>query len=110
MNNLKNTESNNSIEEKLNNQNTTLEDLLQEDNIINELRNQNEKLINFFTKEKIKKLIDYIIKEPKENDILKGHKFPFIASEILNSDEDKILDYFIMNKSEEEFNLKNFIE
>ena len=106
MNNLKNTESNNSIEEKLNNQNTTLEDLLQEDNIINELRNQNEKLINFFTKEKIKKLIDYIIKEPKENDILKGHKFPFIASEILNSDEDKILDYFIMNKSEEEFNLK----
>ena len=104
---LNNIESNlKTIEKKLNNQNTTLEDLLQEENIISEFRNQNEKLINFFSKDKVKKLVDYIIKEPKEDDLLKGHKFPFIASEILNSDEDKIVNYFILNKSEEEFNLK----
>ena len=106
-NKLNNIESNlKTIEKKLNNQNTTLEDLLLEDNIISEFRNQNKKLINFFSKDKVKQLVDYIIKEPKEDDLIKGHKFPFIASEILNSDEDKIVNYFILNKAEEEFNLK----
>ena len=53
-NKINNKEENiNYIEKKLNSPNTTLEDLLEEDDIITEIRNQNEKLINFFTKEKI---------------------------------------------------------
>ena len=90
----------NSIEKKLNSPNTTLEDLLEEDDIITEIRNQNEKLIDFFDENKIKNLVNYIIKEPKEDNELIGYKFPFIASEILNSDDDRILSYFINTKSE----------
>ena len=100
-NEIKNIESNiNSIEKKLNSPNTTLEDLLEEEDIITEIRNQNQKLIDFFDENKIKNLVNYIIKEPKEDNELIGYKFPFIASEILNSDDDRILSYFINTKSE----------
>lgn len=47
-----------------------------------------------FDQEKVKLLLDYIIKFPKEDDYKIGYKFPFIASEILNCDIDKILNYF----------------
>ena len=102
-NEIENTESNiNSIEKKLNSPDTTLEDLLIEDDLLSEIRNQNQKLIEFFDKDKIKSLVNYIIKEPKEDNDLIGHKFPFVASEILNSEEDKILYYFFNTKSEQE--------
>ena len=101
-NKIKNTESNiNSIEKKLNSPDTTLEDLLIEDDLLSEIRNQNQKLIEFFDKDKIKSLVNYIIKEPKEDNELIGHKFPFVASEILNSEEDKFLFYFLNTKSEQ---------
>ncbi len=104
-NEIKNIESNiNSIEKKLNSPNTTLEDLLIEDDLLSEIRNQNQKLIEFFDKDKIKCLINYIIKEPKEDNDLIGHKFPFVASEILNCEEEKILYYFLNTKSEIENN------
>ena len=100
-NKINNKEENiNSIEKKLNSPNTTLEDLLEEEDIITEIRNQNQKLIDFFDENKIKNLVNYIIKEPKEDNELIGYKFPFIASEILNSDDDRILSYFINTKSE----------
>ena len=38
----------------------SLDDLLQLEGIIDELQNKNKKLINFFTKEKIKEMLDYI--------------------------------------------------
>ena len=49
---------------------------------------------------KKKNWVNYIIKETKEDNELIGYKFPFIASEILNSDDDRILSYFINTKSE----------
>ena len=42
------------VEKKLDNPNSTLEDLLIEEEVIQELKNQNSKLIKFFTKEKNK--------------------------------------------------------
>ena len=63
------------VEKKLDDPNSTLEDLLVEEEIIQELKNQNPKLLKFFSKDKIKSLINYIIIEPKEDDQLKGHKF-----------------------------------
>jgi hypothetical protein len=88
------------VEKKLDDPNSTLEDLLVEEEIIQELKNQNPKLLKFFSKDKIKSLINYIIIEPKEDDQLKGHKFPFIASELLNCDEPSISDLFLMTNSE----------
>ena len=42
------------VEKKLDNPDTTLEDLLVEDELIQELKNQNPKLLKFFTKDRIK--------------------------------------------------------
>jgi hypothetical protein len=78
----------------------SLEDLLTEEGIIEELQNKNEKLISFFNKEKIKQMLDYIIKEPKEEDQNKGHKFPFICSKLFNVEETKIMKYFFNTNKE----------
>ena len=78
----------------------SLEDLLILEGITDEFQNKNKKLINFFTKEKIKQMLDYIIKEPKEDDYNKGHKFPFVCSKLFNIEEKKIMNYFHMTNKE----------
>jgi hypothetical protein len=45
-------------------------------------------------------LIDYITKEHAEDDQKKGHKFPFIANEILNCDVGKINEMFVTTDHE----------
>ena len=65
---------------------------------------QNEKLIDYFDKDKIKRLLDYIIKE-QEDEQNKGYKFPFLCSQIFGLEIDKIMKYFfITNKQLEEEN------
>ena len=96
------------IEKLLSNKDTTIEDLLREEELIQQLKNKNEKLIQYFDKEKIKKLLDYIIKEPEikeENlDIQenkdKGLKFPFICSQIFDLRIDELFQYFFMTNEE----------
>ena len=65
----------------------TLEEILEEDEIIKDIRSNNDsKFINFFTSEKIKKLIDYSTKIPSKDEHNIGYKYPFNATEILCSD------------------------
>ena len=78
----------------------SLEDLLTLEGITEELQNKNKKLINFLTKEKIKQMLDYIIKEPKEDDYNKGHKFPFVCSKLFNIEEKNIMNFFHMTDKE----------
>lgn len=92
--------SNNKIDEKLAAPNTPLEDLLQEEEIIQEFTYQAHKFTKYFNKDKIKQLVDYIIKEPTEDDPVKAHKIPFVSSEILNSGERFICNYFCFNNEE----------
>ena len=92
------------IDKLLNDPKTTVEDLLKEEELLQEFRSQNEKLINFFDKDKIKHLLDYIIKE-QEDEQNKGYKFPFLCSQIFGLEIDKIMKYFfITNKQLEEEN------
>ena len=78
-----------------------LEDLLIEEGLIDELQNKNEKLIKYLNKEKIKQMLDYIIKEPKdEEDHNKGYKFPFVCSKLFNVEETKIMKYFFKTNKE----------
>ena len=103
-----------SIQKLLSNKTTKLEDLLRNENLLEELIVKNKQLIKYFDKEKIKNLINYIIKEPEidKNDIEskenkdKGYKFPFICSKIFGLEIEEIFKYFFMtNKQiEEEFN------
>ena len=96
-----------SITKKLKDPNTTLEDLLKEDELLQELKSQNNDLINFFNKEKIKQMLNYITKE-QEDDKLKGYKFPFVCSQIFGLEIDNIMKYFfITNKEKQELENKD---
>ena len=100
-----------SIKKILLDENNTLEDLLRNEDLLNELSSKNENLIKYFDKEKIKQLLDYIIKEPeidenaeetKENKD-KGYKFPFLCSQIFGLQIEELYKYFFMtNKQIEE--------
>jgi len=65
----------------------TLEEILEEDEIIKDIRSNNDsQFINFFTNERIKKLIDYSTKIPSKDEHNIGYKYPFNATEILCSE------------------------
>ena len=78
----------------------SLEDILDMDGIINEYNRKNEKLIDFFTKEKIKKMLEYIITEPKMDDFSKEHKYPFVCSKLLNINVHDVHKYFFLTNNE----------
>ena len=64
-----------------------LEDILNDENIIQDIKqNAESKFINFLTKDKIQKLIDYSTKFPSEDEHNIGYKYPFNATEILCSE------------------------
>ena len=90
------------IEKKINeNKNIPLEEILSEDTVIDELQNHNQILINYLTKEKIKQMIDYIIKEPPDDtNYDKGHKFPWICSQLFNIENSEILKFFYKTNKE----------
>ena len=90
------------INQKLNDKNNppSLEDLLVLEGIASEFKSKNKKLIEFCTKEKLKQMLDYIIKEPKVDDYNKAHKFPFICSKIFDLDIYDMVKYFFMTKNE----------
>ena len=73
--------------EKMEKGELTLEDILNEDRIVRDIRtNHNSKFISFLTKDKIQKLIDYSTKFPSEDNLNIGYKYPFNATEILCTD------------------------
>ena len=73
--------------EKMDKGELTLEDILNEDNIIQDIRSNNDsKFVNFLTSEKVKKLIDYSTKFPSQDEHNIGYKYPFNATEILCSE------------------------
>ena len=99
-------------------ENKPLEDFLRNDDLLNELNcyEQDPRLIGYFDKEKIKKLLEYMITEPEidekaeetEEIIEKGRKFPFISSKIFESGKEEFFKYFFMTNKEikEELNEK----
>ena len=89
-----------SIEEKLSKNDITLEDFLDEDDIVFNLKLENKKLLKFFNRETIKKLIEYITIEKENDDLIYGHKYPFVAYEILYSEIHLISDYFVYTEKD----------
>ena len=84
---------------KLKNNELTLENILEEDEIINDLKfNKESEFINFITEDKIKALIDYSTKMPLCDNINIGYKYPFNATEILCSENEKIQSKFLISK------------
>ena len=86
--------------EKLENGKLTLEDILKEDTIMQDIKtNTNSKFIDFLTNEKIKKLIDYSTKFPTQDDHDIGYKYPFNATEILCLDNTNFQNIMMTEKS-----------
>lgn len=83
------------IDDLLDDEDTTLDKLLAENELINEVKVNNKRLIEFFTRDKIVKLIHYISEMPEENDDNnRTYRYPFVSSEILSCDSPSILDMF----------------
>ena len=88
--------------EKMKRGELTLELILEEDEIIQDLKtNPNSQFINMLSAEAIRKLIDYSTKMPKSNDKNVGFKYPFNATEILCCDNNKVMER-IMHESKME--------
>ncbi|KAI5592871.1 hypothetical protein BDE02_04G181100 [Populus trichocarpa] len=81
------------VESLLDKDNFTLEELLDEEEIIQECKALNTRLINFLRdRAQVEQLLRYIIEEPSEDAESKlAFKFPFIACEIFTCEIDVIL-------------------
>ncbi|GLU02494.1 hypothetical protein SLE2022_197430 [Rubroshorea leprosula] len=81
------------VELVLDKENFTLEELLDEEEIIQECKALNSRLINFVRdRAQVEQLLRYIVEEPPEDaDTKRAFKFPFIACEIFTCEIDVIL-------------------
>jgi serine/threonine-protein phosphatase 6 regulatory subunit 3 len=80
------------VESVLDKDGYTLEELLDEDEIIQECKALNSRLINFMrAKPQVQALLRYVVEEPPEDaDSKRAFKFPFIACEIFTCEIDVI--------------------
>ncbi|XP_010488242.1 PREDICTED: serine/threonine-protein phosphatase 6 regulatory subunit 3 isoform X1 [Camelina sativa] len=81
------------VETILDKENFTLEELLDEEEIIQECKALNSRLINFLRdKAQVEQLLRYIVVEPPQDaDSKRAFKFPFISCEIFTCEIDVIL-------------------
>jgi hypothetical protein len=73
----------------------SVEKLLDDEDIIQEFKTQNNKLLTYFDHDKMKRLIDFItVMPPSDADQKRGHKYPFLALEIFNCEINPLLEKF----------------
>ncbi|KAH9317990.1 hypothetical protein KI387_019759, partial [Taxus chinensis] len=94
------------VDSLLNKETCTLEDLFDEEEIIQECKGLNNRLINFLRdKERVQHMLQYIVEEPPEDaESRRCFRFPFIACEIFSCEIDAILKTLI-----EDEELMNFL-
>ena len=93
------------LEKKISDTDYPLEEFLKDDSAILCVESMGKKVEKYLNSERIKKLIKLVTKEPEEEDQLRGHKFPYVACEILKSNCPFISKRFVLNEQEydEEF-------
>ena len=93
------------LEKKISDTDYPLEEFLKDDSAILCVESMGKKVEKYLNSEKIKKLIKLVTEEPEEEDQLRGHKFPYVACEILKSNCPFISKRFVLNEQEydEEF-------
>ena len=85
----------------------TLEEILNNDNIIDDIKSRERSdFLEFFTNKQIKKLIDYSTRFPKSDDHYTGYKYPFNSTEILCSDSLGFFNKLMSEKKIKENNTK----
>ena len=93
------------LEKKISDTDYPLEEFLKDDSAILCVESMGKKVEKYLNSDRIKKLIKLVTEEPEEEDQLRGHKFPYIACEILKSNCPFISKRFVLNEQEydEEF-------
>ena len=87
------------FEELLSKEDTTLEQLLEDEDVIQETRNSNAKLLDFLDTDKIEQMILYITEEPTDpSDTNRCYKFPFVVSEMLSCEIPILLDRIVSSE------------
>lgn len=93
----------NNAVDKMNRNELIVDDILDSEELITEVKNTTSQLSSFLASEKnLKNLIDYIIKEPLVDEEKTGKKFPFNACELLCSDNQTILKYVFGERRQED--------
>ena len=91
------------MEELLDKGNCTVEELLAENDLCQEVKFNSGKLAKFFTQEKIERLLVYLLQMPSQDaDHDRGHKFPFMANEVCQSDLNNFHEKFFKAPEPEE--------
>lgn len=82
-----------SIETTLNKPDFTLEDLLDDDEILQEVKAQNKKLIDVLAQpDNVKKLVEYVTSDTSEDNQKQQFKLPLVSAEVLCYDVPAIMD------------------
>jgi len=92
------------LEKNLLDKNISLEEYLQKEEAIQCFKDMKDNAQKYFDRNKIKQLIKYITEEPKEDEYNIGYKYPYVASQMLKSADERIQEMIIF--PEEEFNKK----
>ena len=91
--------------EKMKKGELTLEEILDNDGIIDDLKSREQSdFLEFFTNKQIKKLIDYSTRFPKSEDHFIGYKFPFNSAEILCAENSELFNKLMSGKKIKENN------
>ncbi|CEM11598.1 unnamed protein product [Vitrella brassicaformis CCMP3155] len=75
----------------------TLDKLLDLDELIQEIKSNNAKVVDFLCRrDSLERLVEYIVVVPPDDaDKNRGHKFPFMATEVVCQENDRILQAFL---------------
>ncbi len=92
-----------SVQQLLDKEDCTLQDLLKDNELINELQFGNSNLVKFLNRDKIVELVHYLLKEPPEGCSQdRGHRFPFMACEVFKCEIQEHVDMFFTSRAEVE--------
>lgn len=88
------------LEELLDKEDTTLEQILAEDDVIQEVRSSNSKLIEFLNEERLETMFEFITVEPTDaEDTNRAYKFPFTVSEIFSCENPTLTERIVSSES-----------
>lgn len=95
--------------EKLKNNQLSIDDVLKEQELVNSFKISTVcQLQDILTKQNLMKLIKNVITYPENNDYNNGYKFPFNSSEILATDNQKIIEAFFEDSKKADKSKYNF--
>lgn len=101
---LYNPRQSNKLQELLQKENVTLEQILDENDVAVEFKEGKEPVKKFFTKEKLSQLLNFMMVDHHNlSDVKKTYKYPLVAAEILSTNNALTLEFFSEKDANENY-------